>query len=66
MKEWVKLKDREPEHLLEIDVLIRHCNKNLKLEDRIVTGYIGDDNFYFLDGGELSFNWDIIEWRESD
>ena len=47
-----------------LDVRTRHCNKRLNLKDEIVTGKVADDGFYLLDGGELSYNWDIIGWRE--
>lgn len=47
-----------------VEVLIRHCNKELREEDHIVQGWMGDDGFYFSDGGELAHNWNILEWRE--
>lgn len=47
----------------ELEVLVRHCNKDLKEPDQVVRGTWGDDGFYLSDGGELSFNWDIIKWR---
>ena len=49
-----------------IDVKIRHCNPKLKLKDEIVSGEMCDDGFYLTDGGELSFNWDILEWRKHE
>lgn len=64
MNEWNDIKYKEPKTRLLIDVRIRHCNVDLNLDDEIVTGYMGDDNFYFKDGSELSWNWDILEWRK--
>ena len=45
-------------------VKITHCNKDLKLDDEYVKGQMKDDGFYLDDGGELSFNWDIIAWSK--
>jgi hypothetical protein len=47
-----------------IEVEIQHCNKELNLPNRFVSGRFGDDGFYFEDGDELSFNWNIIRWRK--
>lgn len=54
-------KEKPPSHVL-IEVRIRHASDKGD-KDEIVRGWMGDDNFYFEDGGELSFNWNIIEWR---
>lgn len=49
-----------------IEVEIRHCNPKLNLPNEIVSGKFGDDGFYLEDGDELSWNWDIIRWREKE
>jgi hypothetical protein len=49
-------------HLLEVK--IRNCNPRLNFKDEVVSGRFGDDGFYLSDGGELSFNWDIFQWRD--
>lgn len=46
-----------------IEVEIKHCNPKLGLQNEFVKGFFGDDGFYLTDGGELSYNWDIIRWR---
>lgn len=53
-----------PEEGQLIEAKIRHCNKKLKLKDTFVKGKYGSDGFYLSDGGELSNNWNIIEWRK--
>lgn len=62
MSEWVENNSPPSERL--VDVKVRHCNPSLNLPDRVVTGREGEDGFYLHDGGELSWNWDIIAWRE--
>lgn len=50
-----------------IEAEVKHCNENLKLENEIVKGSVGEDNFYLEDGfNELSWNWNIIKWRVID
>jgi hypothetical protein len=57
--------DKSPHgQLLEVE--IQHCNKKLKLKNEIVKGKFREDGFYLDDGGELSWNWDIIKWRVAD
>lgn len=46
-----------------IEVEVKHCNEKLNLDNQILTGHFEDDGFYLEDGGELSWNWDIIRWR---
>jgi len=65
-KEWKEIAHNEPKMNVIIKAKIRHCNPRLELPDKIVKGYMGEDNFYFIDGGELSWNWNIIEWREGE
>ena len=64
MLNWKKLKEEAPKQNQKIEAKVRHCNPELLLPDRIVSGFMGDDNFYLSCGGEMSFNWDILEWRE--
>ncbi len=60
---WITIKQKAPPTTSTIQVKIRHCNPQLKLKDEIVAGKFGDDGFYLSDGGELSYHWDIVEWR---
>ena len=61
---WVSVTDKCPATDRPIEVKVKHCNaKKLNLKDKIVSGKFGDDGFYLIDGGELSYNWDIIQWR---
>ena len=60
---WNKFPPNEPPKNVIISVKIRHCNPRLNLSDEIISGYMGEDNFYLKDGGELSYNWDILKWR---
>ena len=46
-----------------IEVEIKHCNEKLQEPNQVVRGQFKDDGFYFNDGGELSWNWDVIRWR---
>lgn len=66
MNGWHDVTHNEPKQGLLVDVKIRHCNDQLKLKDRIVTGYMGEDNFYLKEGSELSFNWDILCWKKHE
>jgi len=61
---WSSPKEPMPKNKEVFEVLIRHCNKELNLPDEIITGYWGDDNLYLEEGGELSFNWDVVGWRQ--
>ena len=63
---WQKTADAQPPEGLVIDALVRHKNPDLQLPDQIIKGYVGCDNLYLKTGGELSYNWDIIKWKESD
>ena len=48
-----------------IRATIRHCNKKLALKDESVILTKTSDGWY-IDGGpdELSYNWDIIDFKE--
>jgi hypothetical protein len=68
MYQWVKGNgEGAPEGAL-LEVRIRHCNPDLNEPDKTVRGRFGTDGFYLGDSqlspdGELSINWDIIQWR---
>lgn len=61
---WINIRDKEPKENVLIEVEVEHYNSLLNIENKIIRGYMGCDNFYFEDGGELSFNWNIIKWRK--
>jgi len=64
MNAWRLFPGDEPPADVEIEVVVLHCNPDLNLEPRRATGQMRDDGFYFTDGGELSWAWDIIRWRK--
>jgi len=64
--DWIDINHKQPKGGEIIEAFIRHVNLDLNLADTIVIGYMGDDNFYFLEGGELSWNWDIIKWKKHE
>jgi len=47
-----------------IEAEVRHCNLDLNIPDKMIIGKFKEDGFYFDDGSELSWNWDIIRWRK--
>ena len=59
--EWVYPPDW-PKQSQHIRAEIKHCNQSLGIQNEMVTGHFGDDCFYLSDGGELSYNWDIVRW----
>jgi hypothetical protein len=60
---WKPIQQAHPPARAPIEAIVEHYHKDHGLNPRTVRGYMGDDNFYFEDGGELSHNWNIIEWR---
>ncbi len=47
------------------EAMIRHCNSDLKLSDKVVVLRVGEDGYYFGHGiDELAHNWDIVRWRD--
>lgn len=54
----------------KIRALIRHCNPELNEDDRIVNLICESDGWHFLDldmnrtHNELSWNWDIVDFRK--
>ena len=62
-KTWNTCNGNTAPSFTNIEVIVTHCNKKLKLEDENLIGQFKDDGFYLKGGGELSWNWDIIKWR---
>lgn len=46
----------------KIKAQLRHCNADLKERDQIHVLELREDNWYFEDGNELSYNWNIVDY----
>ena len=60
---WIEDNGNSSPPFTQICVEIKHCNPELKLNNKQLFGEFKDDGFYLTDGGELSFDWNIIRWR---
>jgi len=66
MNKWINGNGGKSPLGKNLEVKVRHCNaKKLKLKEKTVFGKFKDDGFYLSDGGELSYNWDIVQWRNA-
>jgi hypothetical protein len=62
--EWITGNGQRAKKNELIEVEIKHYNESLNLSNELTWGWFGDDCFYLQEGGELSYNWNIIKWRK--
>jgi hypothetical protein len=60
---WIKSNGEGANKGELIECEIKHYNRNLHLPNKIIRGRFKDDGFYFADGNQLNWNWNIIRWR---
>lgn len=61
---WIKAKDRLPEPGRTVLCRIQHCTTKRELEYRLDRVEESDCDWRIAnDGGELSFDWTVTEWK---